>query len=307
MKKILNKRNTLIAGAAVAVVAIALIASTVLSDALTSTEARDLAKKHVPATAEYKATEEESTKYEITFYDAANKETYEVEVSKKTQKVKSVDSQLDNDLGSEKVTLSKAEVVKIVKAKFSGITTIDVNLVKDDGLYEYEAEFKAADFYGDATVNPASGKILESSIKYGTATVIPNDDKDTDDNDNDTSNNDSNSSSDNDAVSGASESDNSGSDGTATGNDSNSSSSDRISVAKAKSIVLAKIPGATIKNISLEKEDGIYVYEGEATLGNYEYDFEINASSGVISGWDKDRIDTHDNDNDNDDNDEDDD
>ncbi|TDP56318.1 PepSY domain-containing protein [Aminicella lysinilytica] len=307
MKSIFNKRNTLIAGAAVAVVAIALIASTVLSDALTSTEARDLAKKHVPANAEYKATEEESTKYEITFYDATNKETYEVEVSKKTQKVKSVDSQLDNDLGSEKVTLSKAEVVKILKAKFSGITSISVNLVKDDGLYEYEASFKSADFYGDATVNPASGKILESSIKYGTATVIPNDDNDKD---NDTSDNDSNSngSSDNDAVSGASESDNSGSEGTATGNDSNNSSSDRISVAKAKSIVLAKIPGATIKNINLEKEDGIYVYEGEATLGNYEYDFEINASSGVISGWDKDKIDTHDNDNDDDnDNDEDDD
>lgn len=307
MKSIFNKRNTLIAGAAVAVVAIALIASTVLSDALTSTEARDLAKKHVPANAEYKATEEESTKYEITFYDATNKETYEVEVSKKTQKVKSVDSQLDNDLGSEKVTLSKAEVVKILKAKFSGITSISVNLVKDDGLYEYEASFKSADFYGDATVNPASGKILESSIKYGTATVIPNDDNDKD---NDTSDNDSNSngSSDNDAVSGASESDNSGSEGTATGNDSNNSSSDRISVAKAKSIVLAKIPGATIKNINLEKEDGIYIYEGEATLGNYEYDFEINASSGVISGWDKAKIDTHDNDNDDDnDNDEDDD
>lgn len=307
MKSIFNKRNTLIAGAAVAVVAIALIASTVLSDALTSTEARDLAKKHVPANAEYKATEEESTKYEITFYDATNKETYEVEVSKKTQKVKSVDSQLDNDLGSEKVTLSKAEVVKILKAKFSGITSISVNLVKDDGLYEYEASFKSADFYGDATVNPASGKILESSIKYGTATVIPNDDNDKD---NDTSDNDSNSngSSDNDAVSGASESDNSGSEGTATGNDSNNSSSDRISVAKAKSIVLAKIPGATIKNINLEKEDGIYVYEGEATLGNYEYNFEINASSGVISGWDKDKIDTHDNDKDDDnDNDEDDD
>lgn len=73
---------------------------------------------------------------------------------------------------------------------------------------------------------------------------------------------------------------------TASGNTGNSGStsgsttsgnSGLISVEKAKSIVLAKIPGATIVKIHLEKDDGIYIYEGEARLGNYEYDFEINA------------------------------
>ncbi len=95
---------------------------------------------------------------------------------------------------------------------------------------------------------------------------------------------------------------------TASGNTGNSGStsgsttsgnSGLISVEKAKSIVLAKIPGATIVKIHLEKDDGIYIYEGEARLGNYEYDFEINASSGVIIDWDKDRID-HDDDDDDD-------
>ena len=57
---------------------------------------------------------------------------------------------------------------------------------------------------------------------------------------------------------------------------------------KVRSIVLAKIPGATIKEIELDRENGIYVYEGEARKGNYEYDFEINASSGVIIGWEQD-------------------
>ena len=69
---------------------------------------------------------------------------------------------------------------------------------------------------------------------------------------------------------------------------------------KAKSIVLAKIPSATITKLKLEKDDGIYVYEGEAILGDYEYEFEINASSGVIIDWDKERIDDDDDDDDDD-------
>lgn len=65
------------------------------------------------------------------------------------------------------------------------------------------------------------------------------------------------------------------------------SSSDRISQEKAESIVLAKIPGATIIKLKLEKDDGRYVYEGEAILGDYEYEFEIDANSGVIIDWEK--------------------
>ena len=32
---------------------------------------------------------------------------------------------------------------------------------------------------------------------------------------------------------------------------------------------------------------GRYVYEGEAILGDYEYEFEIDANSGVIIDWEK--------------------
>ena len=72
-----------------------------------------------------------------------------------------------------------------------------------------------------------------------------------------------------------------------------SSTSQLISADKAKSIVLAKIGNnsAFIKELELDRDDGIYQYEGEAYYNGYEYDFEINASSGVIIKWEVDRED----------------
>lgn len=72
-----------------------------------------------------------------------------------------------------------------------------------------------------------------------------------------------------------------------------SSTSQLISADKVKSIVLAKIGNnsAFIKELELDRDDGIYQYEGEAYYNGYEYDFEINASSGVIIKWEVDRED----------------
>ena len=70
----------------------------------------------------------------------------------------------------------------------------------------------------------------------------------------------------------------------------NSGSSGKISEAKVREIVQAKVPGATILEIELDYDDGILVYEVESYKGVYEYDFEINAASGVILDFDKDHI-----------------
>ena len=43
--------------------------------------------------------------------------------------------------------------------------------------------------------------------------------------------------------------------------------------------------------IELDYDDGILVYEVESYKGVYEYDFEINAASGVILDFEKDHID----------------
>lgn len=63
-----------------------------------------------------------------------------------------------------------------------------------------------------------------------------------------------------------------------------------ISEERAKEIVRAKIPGAEFVEFYLERDDGIDQYEGTAHLDGFEYDFEINAASGIIIGWDKERI-----------------
>lgn len=367
MNKIINKRNGIIAAIAVILIVGAIILSTTFTQAMTLDEAKEIAKKYVPSTATFVTSEEEENKFEVMFHDDKNEEGFEVEINKETKQVKKVESQLDNDLGSKTVKLSENEIKKIVKKAFDGITSISANLTKDNGLYEYEVNFKSNDFYGNADVNPETGAILESTIKYGTAVTIPTDDQnkgdiltyeeaekaaikeagggfvkdidlerkngnyyyeielikdnveydyivdaktgkvtlehehdsyfdyDDDDWDDDDDHYNPGTTGGNTSTSG-----NSGNSGSTSGNNSGSNNG-LISVEKAKSIVLAKIPGATIVKIHLEKDDGIYIYEGEARLGNYEYDFEINASSGVIIDWDKDRIEYDDDDDDYDD------
>lgn len=380
MNRLLTKKNGLIAAAAVVIIAAAVILSTSFSQALTLDEAKDIAGKYVPSTAKFVTSEEEENKYEVMFHDDAAGEGFEVEVHKDTKKVKKVESQMDNDMGSKNVKLTESQVKEIIKKKFEGVTSVSVNLKKDNGLYEYSVDFKSNDFYGDAEVHPESGVILESTVKYGTAITIPtgdsNDDnssengkflsyeeveklvikeagggfvKDIDlekengkyvyevelikdnveydyivdaesgkvtlenehesyfdyDDDRDDEEAAKPDSSGNNSSSGTSG--NSGSGTGSSGTSGSTSSSSHISSEKARSIVLAKIPGATINKLKLEKDDGRYIYEGEAVLGDYEYEFEIDANSGVIIDWDKDRIEDFDDDDDDDDDDWDDD
>ena len=72
----------------------------------------------------------------------------------------------------------------------------------------------------------------------------------------------------------------------------NSSSSNAvISIEEAKSIALARVPGATEKNMSIEldNDDGWYVYEGEIMYDGMEYEFDIVANSGTILKWEEER------------------
>ncbi len=369
MDKFVNKKTGIAAAIVAVIVIAAVVVSTSFTQALTLDEAKEIAKGYVPATATFVTSEEEENKFEVMFRDDSNSESFEVEVSKNTKKVKKVESQLDNDMGSEKVELKEADVEKIIKEKFTGVTSVSVALKKDNGLYEYQADFKSNDFYGDAEVHPVTGAILESTVKYGTAVTIPTDGKedssqsgeflsygevekavlkaagggfikdidlekkkgnyyyevelvkdgveydyivdaktgkvtlenehdayfDYDDDDDDWDDDDWSDNKKPNKNDGNNSSNNSQNTGNSGGNENG-----RISYEKAKSIVLAKIPGATIIKLKLEKDDGIYIYEGEAILGGYEYEFEINASSGVIIDWDKERIDDDDDDDDDD-------
>lgn len=88
------------------------------------------------------------------------------------------------------------------------------------------------------------------------------------------------------------------------GQSGSSSKDDLLSEEEAKDIVRTKIPGAEFVEFYLERDDGIYQYEGTARLDGYEYEFDINAASGIITNWDKERLeydDYYDDDDDDDD------
>ncbi len=372
MKSIINKRNGIIGGAIIAFILIAIIVSTSFSSAMNLDEAKEIAQKHVPSTAKFVTSEEEDRYFEVAFYDENNKEKFEVEVNKETREVKKVESQLSNDLGSEKITLSEDEVKNIVKKRFPGAASITVVLTKDNNLFEYEASFKGDGFYGDAEINAETGAVLDSVIKYGTVVTIPADESTEEkmlsyeeakdavikeagggavrDIDLDKENKDYfyevelhidhmerdyivNANTGEVMLEGEhkcyfehhhdenpSQKEDNGSQQApvesqpvveepvpsvtpdSQGGSDAQTKSDIITETEAKNIVLAKIPGAQFVSFFLDRDDGRQVYEGKAQLDGFEYEFEINASSGVITDWDKERIEKYDDDDDWDDN-----
>ena len=94
---------------------------------------------------------------------------------------------------------------------------------------------------------------------------------------------------------------NSGNSSSGNSNNNNSTSTPKpttapstsISMDEARTLVLKKVPGATITKIELDYDDGRKIYEGEAYKDGYEYEFEINASTGKFIKWEQDWDDDH--------------
>ena len=65
-----------------------------------------------------------------------------------------------------------------------------------------------------------------------------------------------------------------------------------ISQEEAIKLVLDKVPGATEQDlrIKLEQDDGIQKYEGDLIYEGKEYNFEIDASTGVMLEWEEERM-----------------
>lgn len=64
-----------------------------------------------------------------------------------------------------------------------------------------------------------------------------------------------------------------------------------IGVKQVKAILEQKMPGAVIVDLDMDDENGRLLYEGEVRKGNMEYDFEIDANTGVILEWEAKPID----------------
>lgn len=60
-----------------------------------------------------------------------------------------------------------------------------------------------------------------------------------------------------------------------------------ITLEQAQQLVLEKVAGASIHDLSIKRdvEDGIPTYEGELYYQGMEYEFEINANNGAFLKW----------------------
>ena len=66
------------------------------------------------------------------------------------------------------------------------------------------------------------------------------------------------------------------------------SSVEAISSDEAVQRALARVPGATVANVTefnRDYENGRLEYEGEIHYNGYEYDFEIDADTGTFTKW----------------------
>ena len=66
------------------------------------------------------------------------------------------------------------------------------------------------------------------------------------------------------------------------------SSVEAISSDEAVQSALARVPGATVANVTefnRDYENGRLEYEGEIHYNGYEYDFEIDPDTGTITKW----------------------
>lgn len=207
-------------------------------------------------------TEDGITIYEVEFHVGTKEYDYDIHAVNGNIIRYDIDNDDDNeDKNSSNGTvstpvISEDEALKIAlthaSVKETEINNFTIKLEKDDEILEYDIEFYSADKEYDYTIDANTGTILESEV-----------DEDNPDDD-----------------------------------DVNSSNvgtpSDIISEDEAKKIALAKVTGAKDSQIRihLEKEDGKYVYEGTIQYDNTEYEFEIDAQSGMIKEWDLESVDT---------------
>lgn len=66
-----------------------------------------------------------------------------------------------------------------------------------------------------------------------------------------------------------------------------SSRTPSISAEQARKLLLEKVPGAAVKELELDFDDGRLIYEGELRKGNMEYEFEMDADTGAFLEWDE--------------------
>ncbi|WP_343210685.1 PepSY domain-containing protein [Anaerolentibacter hominis] len=150
--------------AAAAVITMAFPAVSANAASVSMSKAEDIAESYVPKNSIHISTEKDDGCYEMTYYHEKNEESYEVDIYIKTGKLKSFNSEKDDDRGSRTVKISKSTAEKAVTSELKNIDVTSTKLKKDDGYRKYKVTFTADDFTGDYDIDPKTGEVLERDI-----------------------------------------------------------------------------------------------------------------------------------------------
>ena len=175
-------------------------------------------------------------------------------------------------VGSGDVTPDEAK--ELILARLEGGSILYIQEDWDDGRLVYEGEATDAQYEYDFEIDATTGRFLEwERDQFREMAMVV-----------------AQLSESSKSSSSGSSSNKSSSSGKSSSSSSSSSSSDLIGTSRAKEIALNKAGGGKVVSIKLDRDDGRQVYEGEVHDSKYEYDFEIDAKTGKILEWDKDRL-----------------
>lgn len=155
---------------------------------------------------------------------------------------------------AKELTAEEAQAAALTHAGFTAdqVTGLRTEIDYENGIKEYEVEFRSGDWEYDYTVAAADGRILKSDKEYDPPKQTPAETKPA---------------------------------------ETKPAETKKISALDAKAIALkhAGLTADQVKGLRAEYDwdDGRPEYEVEFRVGNWEYDYEIHAETGKILSWDK--------------------
>lgn len=164
----------------------------------------------------------------------------------------------------------------------SDTTRLKVSEDRDDGRKVYEIQFDVDNTEYDYEIQASDGSILSSETE-NRVQVQSNGQNGSDDAAGQNGQNAQNNGQDD----GQNAQNNQGQTNTQTGNAN-------VAVTREQAIetALSRVSGATEQDIRIEldRDDGVYKYEGDIIYNGMEYEFEIDANSGTILEWSEERF-----------------
>ena len=180
-------------------------------------------------------------------------------------------TQNNNASTTRKAYIGESKAKSIMLNKVPG-ATISKFYLDNDATPEYDGELIKGDYEYDISVDAVTGEIREFSKERIRNYNNPTINNSTSTNSNTNANN-----------------------NVATNNNGITTNRTYIGESKAKSIMLSKVPGATIRRFHFDN-DSTPEYEAELIKDGYEYDISVNALTGGIIEFSKERIEPYDDD-----------